>query len=548
MVEDSGMTCAHCGENSAPDARTCGHCGQPLTPADADAAFDRLLAAVTPRAYVTPALMAANLIVFAVMAARGVSAVQPPAGVLIEWGAVYGPAITHGEWWRLFTGMFVHAGAIHLAFNLLALFSIGMLTERLFGNAAFLIVYTAAGLGGAVLGLYWHPVAASVGASGAIFGLYGALFVFLLRQRARIPRHFVRSVGFGAATFLVYNLVYGLADAGIDNEAHIGGLIAGAFAGLALARPLEPAPLGRRVRRNTLVAAASLAALGALAARVPAVDDFLAGLASLSRVEQKAQATVNTLLGQLRDGKISEGQFADTVEQEVLPPWRAQRQALAKMRLPNRERDLTSRAVRYMDLRAQAWALGAEGIRSRDSGLIDKGNITQAAANQAAAEFARAANPRATSTPAPMPPVVAKLENAALQQEFQRFQGLEARAAGQYNEAVAGLRSKKLSNTAFADRIEDTVLPEWDAQYRRLLAVHATGADDARRAQLAEYMRLRGEGWRLTAQGVRTGSPALLKDAAAAEAQAVALLQPASGRGQPGQAPPGPGPRVARPQ
>ncbi len=551
-MSEATLTCAHCGQPGQSPAASCQECGQPLPGPDdtggdtpraarerAAAAFERAFDTVTPHVVLTHVLIAANVIAFLMLAGAGMPLMKPPADFLVRWGATYGPLVTRGEWWRLLTGMFMHAGLFHLVFNMWALFSVGLLTERLFGNVAFLIIYMVAGLGGGVIGLYWHPVTASVGASGAIFGMYGALFAYLLRRHATVPRHFFASAGLGAAVFMIYNLVYGLGDAGIDMAAHVGGLLAGAVAGLALARPLAPAPLATRVRRNTLVAAASAAVLVALAVRLPPVDDFLAALETLTGLEQKSQAAVNRSLGQLREGEISEEQFADAVEQQVLPPWRAQRQALTRMRLPQRERDLTTRAAKYMELRGATWALMAEGIRTRDSALIQKSNATQAAAVQALTEFMRAANPAAP--PPPVSTATVNPGNAALQQEVRRFQALEARAVADYNQAVKALQSRRLSNTAFAERLEKTILPEWDAQHQRLLAVRAAGADDSRRKQVAEYMRLRGEAWRLTARGVRTQSAPTLKAAAESEAKAMALARPG------GAPPPATAPSAAEP-
>jgi rhomboid protease GluP len=523
------MRCAHCGNDNIAGARTCERCGVSLFDPGPAAAFERAFATVTPHAFVTPALIAANVLLFLFMTARGVAPLAPPpADVLVRWGALYGPAVTQGDWWRLATAIFMHAGAPHLLFNMWALFSVGLLTERMFGNSAFLIVYLLAGLGGGLTGLYWHPMTATVGASGAIFGLYGALFAFLLRQHATIPRHFVTSVGLAAAFFLFYNLFYGLRDSGIDMAGHVGGLLTGGLAGFGLAGPLVVTPLRVRVRRNLLVGGAGLAVLLLAAARLPPVDDFPDGLRTLTALEQKNVAAVNAALVKLRAGQLTGDQFAAMVDSQLLPPWRTHRAVLARLRLPPHEHELAGRAVKYMDLRTEEWSLAARGVKRHDSELIRRSNLSQQAANEAATAFMKAVSPNAPPPPpAPVTAIAIDEGGAALQQEVERLQATERRAVDTYNDHVAQVRSGALSNADFAARVETVLLPEWTRQYERFVAMRATGAVETRRAELAEYMRLRGEAWRLTAEGMRTQSPDLLKQGAAAEARAKAVIRPA---------------------
>ena len=186
---------------------------------------------------VTPALIVLNVLVFLGMAVSGVSLTEPTALQLVHWGANYGPLTISGQWWRLLSACFLHIGFIHIAFNMYVLYQVGPFTERLFGPWRYLVVYLAAGIGGNLLGLYLHPNIVSAGASGAIFGVYGGLLAFLLRQRGIIRPEAARSVGQSALIFLGYNLVYGLASAHTDLTAHIGGLGVGFVFGYALATP-----------------------------------------------------------------------------------------------------------------------------------------------------------------------------------------------------------------------------------------------------------------------------------------------------------------------
>ncbi len=186
---------------------------------------------------VTTALIVLNVLVFLGMAVSGVSLTDPTVLQLVHWGANYGPLTVSGQWWRLLTACFLHIGFIHIAFNMYVLYQVGPFTERLFGPWRFLVVYLAAGIGGNLLGLYLHPNIVSAGASGAIFGVYGGLLAFLLRQRAVIRPEAAKSVAKSALIFLGYNLVFGLASPHTDLTAHFGGLLVGFLVGYALASP-----------------------------------------------------------------------------------------------------------------------------------------------------------------------------------------------------------------------------------------------------------------------------------------------------------------------
>ena len=193
-------------------------------------------------ARVTPILIGLNALVFVAMVFRGISVTSPTVEQLLDWGANYGPLTLSGQWWRLLTACFLHIGLLHIGFNMYVLYQVGPFTERLFGGLRYVAVYLIAGISGNVLGLVLHPTVVSAGASGAIFGVYGGLLAFLLRERAALRPEAVRAVGQSALIFIGFNLVYGLATPHTDLSAHIGGLFAGFLAGFLLARPLRPAP------------------------------------------------------------------------------------------------------------------------------------------------------------------------------------------------------------------------------------------------------------------------------------------------------------------
>jgi rhomboid protease GluP len=136
--------------------------------------FRQLLVERTPHIIVTRALIVANVLIYA--ATAGLSGqVAPRPDVLVGCGALFGPSVANGEWWRLVSAMFLHAGVLHVTLNCLFLWQIGNMVERLLGSFVFLTVYLITGVTGSIASLMTHASSISVGASGALFGVMGAL-------------------------------------------------------------------------------------------------------------------------------------------------------------------------------------------------------------------------------------------------------------------------------------------------------------------------------------------------------------------------------------
>lgn len=158
---------------------------------------------------------------------------------LVEWGSNRGPLTLKGEWWRLFTSMFLHGSIWHIGFNMLALWQVGQVTERIFGSARFAGLYVLAGLSGSLASVLWNPHVNSVGASGAIFGIIGGLLAFLGRRDSGVPPTVVADLRGSMVPFLLFSLWMGFIYPHTDNAAHIGGLIGGWLAGHLLARSIH---------------------------------------------------------------------------------------------------------------------------------------------------------------------------------------------------------------------------------------------------------------------------------------------------------------------
>jgi rhomboid protease GluP len=182
------------------------------------------------RPVVTWILLATIVLVFVAETLAGGST---DIETLVRMGAKVTPFIAAGEYWRLFTSMFLHIGLMHLAFNGYALIVIGTEVERLFGPGRFLAIYLLSGLFGS-LASYAFSVNLAAGASGAIFGLIGALAAFFLLHRERLGT-WGRTRLANIVFLIAINLFLGFTQAGIDNLAHIGGLLAGLGLGWAMA-------------------------------------------------------------------------------------------------------------------------------------------------------------------------------------------------------------------------------------------------------------------------------------------------------------------------
>ena len=160
---------------------------------------------------------------------------------LIRFGADFGPLTLTGQWWRLFTNMFIHVGIIHIALNMWCLWYLGDLAERFMGRKAFTFLYFASGLFASLGSLAWDPIRVSAGASGAIFGAVGGMVSYLFLKKAPIDIRFAKERLKSLSIFIGINLVWGL-QSGIDNAAHTGGLISGLVIGAFLPAMILEAP------------------------------------------------------------------------------------------------------------------------------------------------------------------------------------------------------------------------------------------------------------------------------------------------------------------
>ncbi len=196
---------------------------------------------------VTTALIAANVVAFVFQVGTN--------GALTRWGLLFGPAIDFGEWWRIITGGFLHAGLLHIGFNMYALWIFGPALEKGVGALRFALIYVAGLLGGSLAVLLFDFNQSTLGASGAVLGLAGGLAAVLMTRGVNI---FQTSLG---AIFLI-NLALPVLVPGISFWGHAGGILGGFLAGLAVSWLPERAGVADRAA----TAAAGILAAGLFAA------------------------------------------------------------------------------------------------------------------------------------------------------------------------------------------------------------------------------------------------------------------------------------------
>jgi membrane associated rhomboid family serine protease len=265
----TGLRCSRC------DRPICGECANPapvgqLCPDDARSTVRVRGLPGSERPVVTYALLGLNtvmLFVAALLTGSGFGLLDPSARALCRLGALNAAAIAEsGQWWRLLTVMVLHGGLLHWAFNSWALWAFGPTLEGVLGRARFLALYVGAGLVGAGASFAFNQTALGVGASGAIFGLLGALVAYFFRRRqagGSVPLQNLLLV-------LVLNLFIASRSTNIDNLAHVGGFLAGLVA-MGLWDAAGP--------RNRGVQAAALAVpfLGGVALAVLGVANYPPG-------------------------------------------------------------------------------------------------------------------------------------------------------------------------------------------------------------------------------------------------------------------------------
>lgn len=345
--------------------------------------FTQALVAFTPRLIATPTIILLNVLVFVSMIASGINFLAPDNEAILNWGANFGPQTMNGEWWRLLTSMFLHFGVIHLAMNMWILWDFGKLVERLVGNTGFVVLYVISGLAGSLASLAWNPTVISAGASGAVFGVCGALLGLTAFRPDTIPTAVLNHIRNGLFFFLAFNLYYGLKTSGIDHAAHAGGIGAGFLCGLVQNQHLSSEMLRYRLRRNLLTAALGSVALITAIAMLPAAPlNTAIELERFYSVEDEALKSFERLVEDDAEGRISTAKFANSIVKKILPPWVEVKHRITKLaKMPYVDTGFFLRLSEYMAEREAAWLMYVDAMEENDDTLMDRANHKWKSAN-----------------------------------------------------------------------------------------------------------------------------------------------------------------------
>jgi rhomboid protease GluP len=304
--------------------------------------------------FIAPILLNINIVIFIMMAISGVNIMLPDNESLILWGANFRPVTLEGEWWRLITSCFLHIGIIHLLLNMYALLYIGLLLEPYLGKSRFLSAYLLTGIAASAASLYWNELTISAGASGAIFGMYGVFLAMLTTNL--IEKSARKALLMSIAVFVGYNLLNGLKD-GIDNAAHVGGLVSGLIIGYSfypsLIKPNSPKiKFGIIGVLSLLIVASSFFVLSTTSAGdISKYDDEMEQFVLL---EEKALSIYNM------PETSSDKEYLDEIRNVGIPNWELTFQLIERIELYELPTEIHNRNLKlkqYCDLRIESYEL-----------------------------------------------------------------------------------------------------------------------------------------------------------------------------------------------
>ena len=336
--------------------------------------FYAALKARTRFALITPAIVAAYVVVFVLLLVGSGDMGDPRT--LVSWGGSIGTRTTNGEWWRLGTSMFVHVGLVHLIAEIAGFAQVGLLAERLVGRLAFTVVYLSAGVLASLWNLTLHPVSVHAGAAGAIFGVYGLLMASLAlglvqRSTLTVPVAVLKGLWPGVALFVIYNMV----TEGLASSAMQAGLVIGFTVGMLIAaRVISDKP---PVRRVCAVMAATVAIVVVLAAPLRGLADVTGDVARAKDAEERTARVYDAAIVRFKDGRIKAQELAKLAESFVTELQLIQAELVSVENVPAEHRPMLAKALEYLTLRQDSWRLRAEGLRAGRPQTLQKADAAE---------------------------------------------------------------------------------------------------------------------------------------------------------------------------
>jgi membrane associated rhomboid family serine protease len=355
---------------------------QPLASAAApraeEQAFREALRARTPVAVVTPALVILNVMMFMRML-LGAGALSDP-NTLIAAGANFAPRTTNGEWWRLLSSMFVHAGFFDLTINMIGLVVIGLVLERLVGHITFAVVYLAAGIAAGVASLFAYPLLANTGATAAVLGACGlllatSLWSVLRRSPLTIPLALVKRLGPVAALFAFYVLVRG----GFGNAGNVAGLVVGLGVGLVLTRNIAEATPS--FQRAAAVMAATVGIAVVCSVPLRGLADVGPSIAQIVAAEDRTAGIYQKAVNRFVKGRATADELATLIEGTILPDLDSAAAPLRTLgKVAREQQPLVADAGEYARLRSESWQMRADGLRAGNMHTLREADKSERAA------------------------------------------------------------------------------------------------------------------------------------------------------------------------
>lgn len=390
-----------------------------------DEPFRAVLKARTPIPIVVPALAGLNVLVFLAMLFSSGSFSDP--SFLIGWGASFGPKTSNGEWWRLATSLFVHAGLVHLLVTVGALAQAGITLERLLGPLAIAVVYLSAGLFSGMDRLSGHPMDVHAGAAGGVMGVYGLLISTLLwnvvQQRmgttaaataasdtqpaqetlnlrgvlapieetaapeqtpheggaaaaALIPVKTLMRMAPAAGLFVLYTLASGF------GTPEVSGLLCGFICGLVFAR--RSAEQATPMVQTAAAFAVAVVIIFASAAMLRGIADVRPEIARVVALESSTAGTYEKAVVQFKNGALTAQALEKVITQKIVPELQ---QAHARLKavsgVPAEHQPLVASAEEYFRLRDESWRLRADALRKSNMGALRAADRSERASLEA---------------------------------------------------------------------------------------------------------------------------------------------------------------------
>jgi membrane associated rhomboid family serine protease len=299
-----------------------------------------------------------------VVFAASLSGTSAGGDALVRWGATFGPRTTNGEWWRLVTAVFLHRGLFSLAIDVVAIVQLGLVVERIFGRLAFGTVFVASGVLANTIHLAAHPVVVRTGASGALYGLYGLLIVWVVRgilapSALTIPLPAYRLLAPVAGLFLLTSMV---SDAGALT-ANVAALGIGLVAGSVLVGAIEDesaSPI-----RLAAIAGSAVMTVFLMAMPSAGTTDVRPEIARVLDLETRTAEPYGKLVGQFTRGATSSRALAAFIDTRILPEVRDAQARLDHLHgVPAEHRVVVADAQRYVRMRLESWDLRSRALHS----------------------------------------------------------------------------------------------------------------------------------------------------------------------------------------